>query len=64
MTLKVYDLLGREVQTLVNDRQDSGVHRVVFNGEGLASGLYIYRLTAATEGGKSITEAKKMILVK
>ncbi len=64
MTLKVYDLLGREVQTLVNGRQESGVHRVVFNGERLASGLYIYRLTATTEGGKSITEAKKMIMVK
>ncbi|MCX8056067.1 MAG: T9SS type A sorting domain-containing protein [Ignavibacteria bacterium] len=44
-TLKVYDLLGREVQTLINEELESGrIHRVQFDGSGLSSGVYFYQL--------------------
>ncbi|MEK9137202.1 MAG: phospholipase D-like domain-containing protein, partial [Bacteroidota bacterium] len=46
VTLKVYDILGREVQTLVNEQQLPGTYRVEVNGSGLASGVYFYRLEA------------------
>lgn len=59
VTLRVYDVLGREVATLVNQRQDAGMHSVTFNGPGLSSGVYFYRLAA---GNNVIT--KKMILMK
>ncbi len=57
--LVVYDLLGREVQTLVNDTQNPGSYNVMFNAQNLSSGIYFYRLTAG-----SFTEVKKMMLVK
>ncbi|MCC7159313.1 MAG: T9SS type A sorting domain-containing protein [Ignavibacteria bacterium] len=57
--LRVYDLLGREVQTLVNDVKNPGSYNVVFNAVNLSSGVYFYRLTAG-----SFTEIKKMTLVK
>jgi hypothetical protein len=44
--LSIYDVLGREVSVLVNDRRDAGDHEVQFDGSGLASGVYVYRLQA------------------
>lgn len=59
VTLKVFDILGRKVETLVDGRQEAGVHSVKFNGAGLSSGVYFYRL----KGGKySIT--RKLLLLK
>ena len=52
--LAVYDLLGREVAVLVNDRQTPGDHEVRFNGSKLSSGVYFYRLTV---GGYSVVKA-------
>ena len=46
VTLTVYDLLGREVTTLVNERMNAGVHEATFSGSGLSSGVYFYRLSA------------------
>jgi len=57
--LIVYDLLGREVATLVNEFQQAGRYKVDFDGSKLASGMYIYRI----ESG-SFTDSKKMLLVK
>jgi hypothetical protein len=60
VTLKVYDMLGREVATLVNgERLGAGNYAYQFIANGLASGTYIYRLQAG-----SFVEAKKMTLVK
>ena len=59
VTLKVYDVLGREVATLVNEQREAGSHTVTFDASSLPSGIYLYRLTA---GGNSI--ARKMILQK
>ncbi len=44
--LIVYDILGREAATLVNEEKAPGNYKVVFNAEGLPSGIYFYRLTA------------------
>jgi Secretion system C-terminal sorting domain len=59
VTLKVYNILGKEIATLVNDVKGAGVHEVSFNGAGLASGVYFYTLQA----GK-FTQTHKMILMK
>jgi len=58
VTLTVYDLLGREVSVLVNERRDAGVHEVKFEGSSLASGVYFYRLQA----GDFVQSRKLMIL--
>jgi hypothetical protein len=57
--LVIYDILGREVATLVDENKSPGEYKVRFNGSGLSSGVYIYRLQA---GG--FTESKKMVLLK
>ena len=62
--LKVYDMLGREVATLVNEMKEMGSYTAVFNAERLASGTYIARLTAQSEEGKSFVQTKKMVLMK
>jgi hypothetical protein len=59
VTLSVYDILGREVFVLVNDKKEAGVHEVKFDGSGLSSGVYFYRLTAGT-----FVETKKLLLVR
>lgn len=56
--LVVYDLLGQEVLTLVNEKQAAGNHKVVFDGSNISSGVYFYKLTA----GNDFTETKKIIL--
>ena len=59
VTLKVYDILGREVATLVDAQVPAGVHAVPFDGSGLSSGVYLYRLDA---GG--VTQSRRMIMAK
>jgi uncharacterized protein (TIGR03790 family) len=59
VSLKVYDILGREVRALVNENQEAGEHSVYFNASNLPSGVYIYRIQAG-----SFVSAKKMILIK
>lgn len=69
VTLKVYDVLGREVATLVNERQSAGSHSVVFSAVGgsasggnagnLPSGMYIYKLEAGT-----YSATRKLLLLK
>jgi hypothetical protein len=57
--IKIYDILGREVSTLVNEFKQVGNYDVQFDASGLASGIYLYRI----ESG-SFVETKKMILLK
>jgi len=57
--LKVFDVLGREVETIVNSEQDAGYYEIEFNASKLASGIYFYRLQAG-----SFVETKKMVLMK
>lgn len=57
--LEVYNILGRKVATLVDERRDGGFHSVLFDGSGLASGVYIYRIIT-----DQTVQSEKMILVK
>jgi photosystem II stability/assembly factor-like uncharacterized protein len=58
-TLIIYDALGREVQTLVNEKLSPGTYEVNFDGSSLSSGVYFYRVTAG-----DFTDTKKLILLK
>jgi len=58
-TIKVYDVLGSEIVTLVNEEKTAGNYKVEFDATGLPSGVYIYRLIAG-----SFTNSKKMILLR
>lgn len=58
-TLKVYDLLGREVSTLLSENLNAGVYNIDFDAELLPSGVYLYQLTSGNQ-----TISKKMILNK
>jgi photosystem II stability/assembly factor-like uncharacterized protein len=57
--LSVYDMLGREVAVLVNERRDAGVHEVTFDGSNLASGVYFYRLQAG-----ALVQSRKLVLLR
>jgi len=59
VTLKVFDLLGREVAILVNEFQKTGTYEVSFNGSEFASGIYFYKIQAG-----SFTQVKRMVLIK
>ena len=57
--LKVFDMLGREVATLVNEHQSAGTYEVEFDGSNLSSGAYFYKLTSG-----DFTSVKKLLLMK
>ncbi len=59
VTLKVYDMLGKEVATLVNESKDPGNYSVTFNAADLPSGIYVYKLTV-----NNFTTSRKLMLVK
>lgn len=59
VTLKVYDILGSEVATLVNEEQEAGYKEVKFDATNIASGMYIYRLQAG-----EYASVKKMLMIK
>jgi hypothetical protein len=57
--LKIYDVPGNEISTLVNNAQPPGNYIVEFNAENLPSGIYLYKFTAS-----AYTQVRKMILLK
>jgi hypothetical protein len=59
VTIKIYDLLGREIKTLVNEYKNPGSYIVTFNGTEFASGIYFYRMQAG-----SFVQVKRMVLIK
>jgi hypothetical protein len=59
VTMKVFNILGQEVATLVNESLNVGTHRVRFDATNLASGVYIYKITAG-----NFVSTKKMMLLK
>ena len=59
VTLTIYDITGRMVQTLVNELQQSGMKKVIWNASDVSSGVYIYRIQAG-----NFTQTRKMILLK
>ena len=67
VVLKVYDILGNEVATLVNEEKPAGYYEVEFNASSLASGVYVYRLTSgnpSTSSGHRFISTKKMMVLK
>jgi len=59
VTLKVYDILGNELSTLVNEHLNSGAYSTEFKGKNLASGIYIYAIRV-----DGLAQSRKMILLK
>ncbi|HEY6435530.1 MAG TPA: T9SS type A sorting domain-containing protein, partial [Ignavibacteriaceae bacterium] len=59
VTLKVYDVLGNEIATLVNEEKSAGTYEVNFDANHLSSGIYFYKIKS---GG--FTDTKKMILLR
>ena len=57
--LTVFNLLGQEIQVLVNETKEAGIHEINFNAQSLNSGMYLYKI----ESG-SFTQTKKMTLIK
>jgi len=59
VTLRIFDVLGREIEDLVNERKEIGKHIFEWNAEGLPSGVYFYRIVAG-----DLIETKTMVLMK
>ncbi|MFZ1291257.1 MAG: T9SS type A sorting domain-containing protein [Melioribacteraceae bacterium] len=59
VTLKVYDILGREIAELVNDSRETGYHEVTFDASNLSSGIYYYQIKAG-----DFIQSRKMLLIK
>ncbi|MBI5403409.1 MAG: T9SS type A sorting domain-containing protein [Ignavibacteriae bacterium] len=59
VSLKVYDILGKEIATLVNENKNVGIYDVRFNADNLSGGVYFYRIMV-----NNFTETKKFILIK
>ena len=59
VTLKIFDMLGKELKTLVNEQKEIGKYTVQFDASSLASGMYVYQLRV-----NDYTAVKKMLLVK
>ena len=64
VSLKVFDLLGREIITLAEEEQAAGYHQAVFDGSGLSSGTYVYQLMETDEQAHRQVLRKAMLLVK
>ena len=67
VTLKVYNLLGEEVATLVAEQRAAGIHRFNWDARGLASGVYLYRMevgdNSPNKSGRIFVQSKKLILI-
>lgn len=64
VSLKVYDMTGKEVATLLENELETGFYTAEFNGSNLASGVYFYRIIAKSANGDSFTKTMKLILIK
>jgi|GEM_PF-6497539 len=65
VSVEIYNTLGQKVVTLLNgEKVEAGYHEVSFDGSRLASGVYLYRISATGSSGTHFTESKKMLLVK
>jgi hypothetical protein len=64
VSLKVYDVIGREVVNLVNEQQEPGYYQKTFDARKFASGMYVYRLIATDEQNNQHVFQKKMVLLR
>jgi hypothetical protein len=64
VSLKIYDLLGREIANLADEQQEAGYHQAIFNVRHLASGMYVYQLIATDEQNNQQVFHKTMMLLR
>jgi hypothetical protein len=64
VTLRIYDIMGREVAVLVDGNKGAGYYTAVFDGARLASGVYFTRLIVQPQDSKQFVKVKKMLLIK
>ena len=64
VTLKVYDILGREVATLADGIVEAGKHEATFDGSNLASGIYFARLVVTQDNNKPFVQVRKLMMLK
>ena len=64
VTIRLYDLLGREVATLVNEEYQPGEYKLLFEAGELASGVYFYRIRARDSSGKGFVRTRKLTFLK
>lgn len=64
VSMKIYDITGREVMNLVNEVRPAGFYSVNFNGSNLASGMYFYRLDVVNGGKSEFQTTRRMVLIK
>ena len=64
VNIKLYNTLGQEVATILNNEFDAGIHETTFNASNLSSGVYFYRLEARGLDGSNYISTKRMILMK
>ena len=64
VTLEVYNLIGQKIMTLVQGEIEAGKHTVQLNGSSMASGIYLFKLTAVGSNGFQFSSSKKMTLLK
>ena len=64
VSLRIYNMLGQEVTTLVDGEREAGYHREVWDASKVASGTYIYRLATKDLSGKDVAAQRRMVIVK
>lgn len=64
VTLKLFDVIGQEVATLINNDLAAGYHSTIVDGSKLSSGVYFYKLDASSVNGQKYSSVKKMVLTK
>jgi hypothetical protein len=64
VTLKIYDVLGKEIKTLVNQQMNTGSYNVTFDGTNMSSGVYFYRISTVGKNGIKFVDTKRMVLIK
>lgn len=62
--LSLYDMIGREVRTIINQYQPAGFYSENVRLEDLPSGMYFYRLLASSENGSTFDDSKRLNLIK
>ena len=63
--MEIFNILGQKVVTLVDKVEPAGYRRILWNGDNIASGIYIYKLTATSiDGSKKFNSIRKMVLIK
>jgi hypothetical protein len=64
VTMKIFNMLGQEIATLVNEQQTPGYYEVKWNAHGYSSGIYFYQMSVSNGSNKAFRDIKKMVLMK